>query len=526
MINIFNRIATRFPLLSRFILGVGTALALPPVSLLLSAVLCLTLLILLESAPTQRNQRTAFIRGLAFGFGYFCFALHWIGFAFFVDVQNDLWMMPFAVGGLSLFMAVFWGVAFVICDFIVKRGFLRWLILPCSLAFIEWLRGYVFTGFPWAVPGLMAEHSSSILQLASVFAMPGLTLLVLVWCMLPGALLLSYRGGLKQMSVPLVLLLTLPVSLFWGQQRLAHHPMTTEGPLIRLVQPNIAQSDKWRAENASKIFDELMTLTTAESETAERPVAVIWPEASVPFLLDESETALKRIAEQLESGQTLLAGSIRRTVSSSTCIKCPDNYFTSILSIDDGGRVIGRYDKWRLVPGGEYLPLAWLLEPLGFRKVVNLPESFSAGPGPTLETVPGVGAAVMLICYEAIFPHQLVPDGKRGRWIVNVTNDGWFGRSIGPYQHLAQVRMRAVEQGLPVARAANTGISAVMDGLGRTVAATALGEQGFVDARLPPPLGPTLFARYGILPSFIIFAALLAIAGFARRSSEKPRLFQ
>jgi apolipoprotein N-acyltransferase len=479
------------------------ALALPPVSQLWLGIVGLSGLVLLDSVRTPRRRWQSFCGGFAFGLGYFSFALHWIGFAFLVDAKSDLWMMPFAVGGLAAFFAAYWGFAFMAVDGLVARGFQRWLMLPIVLGLIEGLRGYLFTGFPWAVPGLTADGMGGVLQFASVVGMPGLTLLVLLWAVLPAAIFLN-RHNRTMLPTPLLLLLTLPAIWWWGDDRLARHPLdVNSGPLIRLVQPNIAQSDKWRSENSVKVFDDLMALSTASGTTSELPKVVIWPESAVSFLLDESAQALDRIASGLGDGQTLLTGAIRRQPAPTG-----DDYFTSILGIDTNGLVKSRYDKWRLVPGGEYLPLAWLLEPLGFRKVVNLPEAFSPGHGPGVSEVPGVGPAAMLICYEAIFPHKLVPDNMRPRWIVNVTNDGWFGRSVGPWQHLAQVRMRAVEQGLPVARAANTGVSAIIDPFGRFVAQTELETRSFVDARLPVNLEPTIFVRAGVVPACIIGAFL------------------
>jgi apolipoprotein N-acyltransferase len=496
----------------KFLLGLGFALALPPLSQIWLAFVCLSLVLVMDKVRPPRSLRQAFTGGFAFGLGYFCFALHWIGFAFLVDAQDYLWMMPFAVGGLAAVMALYWGLGFLVIEWLVRKGFQRWLVLPSVLALTEWLRGILLTGFPWAVPGLMADGMGGVLQLASLVGMTGLTLLVLLWGVLPGVILLSWRKTWSALILPVLLLLTLPMSWYWGESRLAAHPVGVgKNPLIRLVQPDIAQSDKWRIDNASKIFNDLMTLTATPSASGEKPRVIIWPESALPFLLDETPAALDRIATILDDGQTLLTGAIRRQTGVAA-----EDYFTSILTIDHRGVVLGQYDKWRLVPGGEYLPFAWLLEPLGFRKVANLPESFSAGPGPAVSDVPGVGPALMLICYEAIFPQHLKAPAVRPRWIVNVTNDGWFGHSTGPYQHLAQVRMRAVEQGLPVARAANTGISSVIDSLGRLVVTTRLDTQVFVDARLPESLPPTVFARHGDLLFLLASLLLFILAGFRR----------
>ena len=338
---------------------------------------------------------------------------------------------------------------------------------------------------------------------------------LLFWAALPFALWQS-RGESRTAIVFVAWLLLLPLSFLWGGQRLSQSVANEKaGPVVRLVQPNVSQDEKWRGDNAEAMLSGLLMLSVSSSE--KQPALVIWPEASVPFLLDEEPEALSRIAEVIGPAQTLLAGSLRRGPSAAGA----EPYYTSVLAIDGDGRVGGRYDKWRLVPGGEYLPLEWLLTPLGFRKVANLPESLSAGPGPRSLDLPGLGLAGMLICYEAIFPHELVAT-PRPQFIVNVTNDGWFGQSVGPYQHLAQVRLRAVEQGLPIARAANTGISAMIDPLGRFTARTELGTRAGINAVLPAALPPTIYAQVGDWMMVLVLAAWIFSGVLARRPVTHP----
>jgi apolipoprotein N-acyltransferase len=497
----------RTKLFLRFCLGLLLALGLPPISQVWISCISLSLLLVLDHGKPKQSVARSFGEGFAFGLGYFVFALHWIGFAFLVDAKDYLWMMPFAVGGLAAAMSVYWGLGFIVVDALVRRGWSRWLVWPCAIAAMEFARGVLFTGFPWAAPGLLADGLGGVLQLASVVGMQGLTLLVLVWGMVPAVLYLRWREKQGGILLPVLLTMSAVASWGWGTWRLSQYPLDlAQGPVVRLVQPNISQDDKWRSDNARAILDTLISLSTGEGELG-RPQVIIWPESAVPFLLDEEPEALQSIGRVITDAQRVLTGAIRRET-----IDGDERYYTSILGIDKTGKVYSRYDKWRLVPGGEYLPLAWLMEPLGFRKVVTLPESFSPGSGPEAVDVPGIGAAAMLVCYEAIFPDHIVPSGVRPRWIVNVTNDGWFGRSVGPYQHLAQVRMRAVEQGLPVARAANTGISAMIDSLGRTVVQTGLEERRNVDARLPVALESTLFVRAGSVPLCIL---LIFFAGLA-----------
>lgn len=468
-------------------------------------VLLLVIPLLVARLEVRDTAKAAMMEGWSFGFGYFCVTLHWIGYAFLVDAATYLWMMPFAVGGLSAVMAVYWAFAGFLAWQAHRRALPMMLALPAALAIAEWLRGHLMTGFPWAAPGLAADASAAVSQLASVMGMTGLTLMVLLWAATPLALV--RRGERMEFKIMSALLFAmLPASHVWGQWRLEQHPTQfVEGVALRLVQPNISQESKWRSDNTIAIFDQLIAETEAPS-TGAAVTHVIWPESAVPFLLDESAGGRAELARVLGDGKTLITGVIRRSAPNPAA-----DYFTSILVFDQSADVVGVYDKWRLVPGGEFLPFAWILEPLGFRQLVSLPGQFSAGTGPRSIAVPGTGLAGMIICYEAIFPHDLVDGANRPSWIVNVTNDGWFGRSTGPYQHLAQARMRAVEQGLPVIRAANTGISAIIDPVGRTVASLGLGLAGHVDGGLPQFEATTVYSRLGDWSLLVLLLALLIV---------------
>lgn len=492
------------------LLGAGAAsgLALPPLGFWWVLFVSVPVLLWQFEAKAQHGWRGSFRVGLSFGFGYFCAGFHWIGFAFFVNA-SDIWMMPFAVGGLALFMAFYWAIALALASRVPRAIGPRWLSALVMLALAEWLRGRLFTGFPWGVPGLSVEGMGGVAQVASLVGVNGLTLLVLVWSALPFVIWCNRKTGLRGMVVPVLVMAALPLSHFWGLWRLSTLPTAyRDAAVVRLVQPNVSQSDKWRSDNAVAIFDTLTKLSV-EGPDAGAVTHIVWPESSVPFLLDEDKVALERIAGILAPGKTLLAGAIRREIQAG-CETCPDLYFTSILMMDDTGRVTGAYDKWRLVPGGEYLPLEDFLSRFGFRKVVSLPESFTAGVGPQNLDVPGLGLSGMLICYEVIFSHALVNE-VRPQLLINVTNDGWFGRSVGPYQHLAQARLRSIEQGLPLLRSANTGISAVIDSVGRIVAQTELEQATYLDSRVPVAVASTTYARWGDGLMFVLILVLTAV---------------
>lgn len=472
-----------------FVLGAVSALAMPPSNMWW--LFFVTVPLFLFRFGTVTTLAAAFREGWLFGFGYFCVALHWIGYAFLVDAKTYLWMMPFAVGGLAAVMAVYWGLAALVAGFLRRSHVQPWLTFPLSIAIAEWLRGHLMTGFPWAAPGLAADGMGPVVQAAALVGMPGLTLLVLTWsaALVPFVL----RGNLTDRLIALVVIATLPLTFAWGWYVERNTVVTfVPGVMVRLVQPHISQDDKWRADNASMVFDRLVAATVAASSSGEKITHVIWPESAVSFLLDESAGAKDVLRRALGDGKILVTGAIRRARREPT-----SDHFTSVLVFDSAANVTGTYDKWRLVPGGEFLPFEWLLKPLGFQRLVSLPGGFAAGTGPQSLAIAGAGTAGIIICYEAVFPDHLLDNANRPTWIINVTNDGWFGMSTGPYQHLAQARMRAIEQGLPLARSANTGISAMIDPLGRMQNSLALGKVGFVDAALPGPLPPPPYARWG-----------------------------
>ena len=292
-----------------------------------------------------------------------------------------------------------------------------------------------------------------------------------------------------------------------------------EGVNIRIVQPNISQDDKWRGNNVQAIFDQLLEMSARPTLDGKPITHIIWPESAVPFLIDESAGAKIEVAQLLGEGRTLVTGTLRREKNANGNPD-DDRVYNSVLAFDGFGNVIAQYDKWRLVPGGEFLPFEWLLKPLGFRKVVTLPGSFAAGHGPETFSLAGAPPVGFSICYEAIFPDHFVDANKRPGWLINVTNDGWFGQSTGPHQHLAQLRLRAIEQGLPAVRAANTGISAVIDPFGRYLHQMELGKQGVTDSLLPQNLTPTAFAQVGYLSEFLLLILFMAVGMFMNLQSR------
>ncbi len=497
-------------------LGALAALAMAP--LYVWPVLLISIPILLRLLQPAAPKH-AFVLGWCFGFGYFVVSLYWIGIAFLVEAGTYGWLLPLAVTGLPAFLALYWGTATAL-TVAISRLALRPYALAAALTLAEYARGHTFTGFPWNALGYAAMASDAVAQAASVIGVWGLTFFVIMAATFP-VLLLS-RRWLEAGSLGIIC-----VSVWLAGEARLQLPLPADSTIqLRIVQPNIPQSDKWRFNNAAEIFRKLMTMS--DSRTASAPEgaasfqAIIWPESAVPFLMDEQEGARATVARLLPDSAILLMGSLRRQADGSTA----DNVqiYNSLLAISGTGEVLAHADKFHLVPWGEYLPLESWLMPLGLRKLVTIPGSFVAGAGPVSLSLPGLPVFSPLICYEIIFPGRVIAAEKRPSFILNITNDGWFGQSTGPWQHFDQARLRAIEQGLPLVRAANTGISAIVDARGGVRAASGLGVVEVVDGALPTPLETTVYARAGDLPSLTLCLALLFSAYLCKVLSRKVNL--
>jgi len=491
-------------------------------------VLCvsLTVLVLLldgvAERPPLRRLGPAMAIGWAFGFGYFLAGLWWIGTAFLVEADVFAWALPFAVAGLPAGLGLYFGLAAGVACLLWQPGAGRVVALAAAIAVTEWLRGHLLTGFPWNGLGTAVAIGEVPMQAVALVGANGLTPLAVAVCAAPAAFLGPCgrrRGGLVLAAAGLVVVAGLGG---YGALRLAGASRAeVPGLALRIVQPAIDQVDKWRPENRWWIFDRLLAQTRVPDAAPDETTLVVWPESSTPFLLNLSPLALEEIGRALPPGGVLLAGA-GRGVADPARPEAPLDVYNSILVIGRDGLVSGAYDKVHLVPFGEYLPFQSLLERLGVEQLARLPGGFSAGAERRSLAVPGAPPAAALVCYEIIFPGAALPAGPRPGWILNVTNDAWFGDTPGPYQHLHQARLRAVEEGLPVVRAANTGVSAVIDAYGRVRARLELGETGVLAARLPVAADPTLYSRYGDLPlALALLAAFGVLAVRARRSAPR-----
>lgn len=477
--------------------GALFVLALPPFSVLPLAILPFAVLAVLLQGL---SMGPAIALGFAFGLGQFVPGLFWITESFQVEADWFGWLALPAVLGLSALLSVFPALACAIAAFAARCGLPATLSLATGWTAAEWLRGHLLTGFPWNLAAYALADWTLLAQTASLVGSYGLGfLLVLVSALIGLAVAPLQRDRRLDRAAAAAVLLLGPLG--FGTLRLATSaPEAPGGPQIRIVQPNIEQSAKWSADARNANIARLMFLSV-------RPGALdllVWPETAWPGLLAEDAGARRALGWLLPKLGVLLTGSPERQEGEGGTV-----YRNTILAITSDGAVLTSYAKHHLVPFGEYVPLRGLL-PL--ERLVQGLGDFAPGPGPrtlALGPYPYVGAA---ICYEVIFPGHVVDDAIRPDWIFNATNDAWFGTSIGPWQHLASARMRAVEEGLPLVRAANTGISALIDPYGRTKALLDLGTQGVIDARLPRPLPRTLYARFGdwtavvlILSAWLIF---------------------
>lgn len=481
-------------------LGVSAVAAQAPLHVLPGLVVAFAGLVwLLDGAGSRRR---AFLDGWLFGVGYFAAGLYWVANAFLVEAARFAWMIPAVVLGLSCALALFIGMATLVAHRFWPSGIMRICLLAAAWAMFEWLRGWVLTGFPWNSVGTVWVAAPPVLQAAAWIGVYGLSMVTVYAAAAFGAL--AAPGRLRwPAAVSGVLLLAAFGAA--GAVRLAAAPDGTVPEVrLRIVQPNVDQRDKIRSDRRQAGLRRLALMSMENAGGG--ATHVIWPEAAVrlSMLADPRNRPLVR-AVVPRSG-LLVTGAVRVRRDPGGRATAAWN---SVIAVDHDGGLAGIYDKHHLVPLGEYVPLRGIL-PLA--KLTPGRIDFSAGPGPRTLDLQGLPPFSPLICYEVIFPGAVVASGERPRWLLNVTNDAWFGYSSGPYQHFAAARMRAVEEGLPLVRAANTGISAVVDAYGRVAHRLSLGERGVIDAPLPgPAAGQTLYARFGDIPAAA--AAILIFGG-------------
>ncbi|MEO0485858.1 MAG: apolipoprotein N-acyltransferase [Pseudomonadota bacterium] len=460
-------------------LGAVAALGHPPLGWPVLTVLGLVAFFAL--APWRLSPRAAAWAGWAFGLGYFAVTLHWIVEPFLVDIARHGWMAPFAIALMSGGLALFWAGALALGAW-RRSG----LVTVLALALAELARAHVFGGFPWGM-FVAAFVDTALYQAAAWLGPHGLTL-VLLLAVLAASHLPRLLGAVTAAALAGLTLVPPPAAA----------PPAANAPILRAVQPNAPQDEKWDPDRIPVFFARKLRATAAQPDAA----LIVWPESSLPTWLEYGAPSLATAAAEARRAELLIgAQSLRDGIA-----------YNALAQVGADGALIDTYDKHHLVPFGEYMPLGALFARLGIHGLAAKEGfGFAPGPGPEVMDVAGIGLVQPLICYEGIFAHEVGRGVPRPRLIAISTNDAWFGQWGGPRQHLAQAQARALEQGLPVVRSANTGVSAIIDARGGIVASLALGQSGHVDAPLPAARAPTLYARMGDT-AFWLLAAILITA--------------
>lgn len=489
------------PVVAGLVLATGQApLGLWPVAMV---ALCALIHAVAHAATRAGAAWVAWTAGAA----YFAATLSWIISPFLVEPEVHGWMAPFALILLAGGLALFWAAAGALATFAARYAMgaaARAMGFAVALAGMEALRGILFTGFPWALVAHM-WIDTPVAQLAAITGPNGLNLLTLLVAAVPIA---TYRWAGPIVGIAAV------VAFAAGTARLNLDPGPLRPVSLRLVQPNIAQNLKWDAEAARTNFARLL------DQTAAQPVAdlTIWPETAVPYLIDTNPEVGQMIATA-SAGRPVIVGYQRVEGALG---------WNSMGLIASDGTVAQHYDKAHLVPFGEYIPFGDIAyDWFGLQAFASqLGRGYSPGPGPqVMDLGPALGTVLPLICYEAVFPGDVNAVPARADWILQITNDAWFGTLTGPWQHVAQARFRAIEQGLPLVRVANTGVTAVYDAKGREVASLPFGVAESLNvAAIPGTLPPTPYSRWGEIPVFLMLAALTAVLVMAahRQARSQP----
>ena len=547
-----------------FAAGALSVLGLPPFGLWPVLFLTIPLLVWrLDAAHAATRQagvyarlRAGFGPGWWFGFGYFGVGLHWIGSAFLVEAEIFAWMMPFAMMLLPAGIAIFFGLATAAAALVWHGRAARLVVLALAFLVQELVRGTVFTGFPWNGFGTLLAVDPGFMQATSLMGVHALAGVAVLMFAAPALLRAGsdewdaaqqFAGTWGYLGAVGTLVVGLAAFGAWRLATLAPTLGVMEDTRLRLVQPAIPQAEKWVDGLRLRNFERLAALSLGKAspdvpdavfrsadivagtwrDTTSLPSRavshVIWPESALPFWVLDEPQALLAFDHMLGDDRVLIVGALRYdpAVVAADGTVTPRQVYNSLMVFDQDARLGAVYDKRHLVPFGEYLPFQATLEAIGLEQITRIRGGFAIGDGPRRVTAPGLAMFSPLICYEVIFPGAAVDaDGVRPRWLLNLTNDAWFGDSIGPHQHLHHARLRAVEEGLGLVRLANNGITAVIDPLGRMRVTLGLNVAGVIDTAVPAPLPPTVFARLRPWPSLLLAVVLAGIAFGLRQRRE------
>ena len=500
---LINKIFTFWPQTQALVLGILSVGILPPYYIFPLSIMCFSGLYLLLWYNPQKKR--SFGIGYWFGFGHFSIGLSWAANALLIDAETYGWLYPIAIAASGLFFGLFIGLPAALSTFF-KSPWSKLFAFAGIWGLSEWLRSFILTGFPWNLLGSALTFAPQYFQTVSIYGTYGLSMMLLLWSMLPGIWFLSTK---KSKLCALGIFIIIPLLVCGYGYARVHHlspQFSTPGLTVRMVQPSIAQDKKWDMAALEDNFAQHIEL--GASEGLDKVDFVIWGETASPFPLDMDSRHRKQLLESIPAHGYLITGLVRvQTTPYGDLLP-----YNSMLIINKQGEIEDYYDKAHLVPFGEYIPLRQFL-PEWIKPITNTVANFEAGPGPrTLQigTYPPFG---VLICYEIIFPAEITNSQQRPEWLINLTNDAWYGDSAGPRQHLISARLRAAEEGLSIVRVANSGISAGIDPLGRIINQIPLNQRQILDIHLPAKLSTkTIYGHYGNLVPIILILCFISLA--------------
>ncbi len=475
-------------------LGALSSFAMPPYYILPFLVLGLSILFYCINKSDKWTKNALY--GFSFGFGFGAVGMAWLGNALTIDSGTFAWAIPFVWLGMGLLFGIFYALPAVFSTF-YPAGMRKLFAFAGWFVLFEWVRSWILTGFPWNLVSAGLSVSLPMVQSAAIWGVYGLSLVTVLTFCTP-----AFWPKKKPIIIAGLCLVILYLGGLWRLYDASSDQVW--GVKLRLVQPNIPQSLKWDATKAEEHYSKLIRLSRENNNDITH---VIWPESAIPYYIDHDEAERLRLMSAVRQGGTLISGGLRGENLSQRQIA------NSIFIIDDLADIKGYYDKFHLVPFGEFMPLRSLI-PLD--KIVPIPSDFVRGQGLRTIHIPKAPPASLLVCYEIIFSGQVAKKDKRPSWLINVSNNAWYGLTAGPYQYFEMLRMRAIEEGLPVAHASNNGVSGVIDAYGQIVSSLDLGEEGIIDTYLPKAIPATPYAKTGAWP-ILLFAVILVVFSAKKR---------
>lgn len=469
-----------------FACGLLSAFALPPLSWPILFIVGFGAFVgVLRSAGTAKQS---FILSWCYAVGFHLAGLYWISASLFVDIARYIWVLPFSLLALPSYLALIFGAVSAALHGLRGKPILHAILLSVGLSLCEINRGWLMGGFPWNAYGYIWSDTLPVIQIVSVIGIYGLTLLTLLAATATSLLFIELKKSHLIFFAFISILLS--CMALWGEHRLSTTAITYhDQALVRLVQPAIEQSERRTAQQRVAALSKIVSLSTEQSE---KPIThLIWPETASPFFLNENAEARDALKRIIPKGGALLTGAPSRTFENDE-----RKFYNSLIVMNDKGSVIGSYDKSHLVPFGEFVPLRSILQTVPVAVDVIGTADFTPGSGAKTLRAPGMPSFSTMICYEAIFTGQIVDETDRPELLLQITNDAWFGNTSGPYQHLAMARVRAIEEGIPLIRVANSGVSAVVDPLGRILQSLDLNQRGIIDTAIPNALPAPFFTRW------------------------------